>query len=366
MMENKPAPCRARDIGVAPGIFRPGRWNAITDVAGVLVGHVTCNEGNHTRTGVTAIRPHERNLYQDRMPAGLSIANGHGKLTGVSQIVELGELETPIVLTNTLAVGRAMEAVIDWTLNHPGNESVITVNAVVGETNDGKLNDIRRRGIEREHVLDAITSAKSGPVDEGCVGAGTGTICFGWKGGIGTSSRLLPQTHGGYTVGVLVQSNYGGALQIDGCHIGKALDQYYLAEPRNTPAGGSIMIVIATDAPLSDRNLTRLAKRSSAGLARTGSAFTNDSGDYAIAFSTHPDVCRTAERRANASTILELPNERISPLFVAVAEATEEAIYNSLMQATDTDSVHRLTGKSVTFRALNAAVVASLVHAKDE
>jgi len=325
---------RARELGISTGILPVGKWNAITDVSGVKVGHVTLIEGDDIRTGVTAILPHDGNLFQDKIPAGIAIGNGFGKLTGSTQVDELGELETPIVLTNTLSVPRAAEALIDWTLAQKGNAEVRSVNPVVGETNDGILNHIRKMAVTKEHVTDAIEQASSGPVAEGCVGAGTGTVCFGWKGGIGTSSRLLPKALGGYTIGVLVQTNFGGVLQMDGIPVGKALGQYYLREYLDdASADGSIMIVLATDAPLSDRNLKRLAKRALAGLARTGASMSNGSGDYVIAFSTAEEVRRTAERRSKVWAYPEVPNDLMSPLFQAAIEGTEEAIYNSLCRA---------------------------------
>ena len=325
---------RVRELGISPGILSAGKWNTITDVQGVKVGHVTLFEGEDVRTGVTAILPHDGNLFQEKIPAGVVVGNGFGKLMGLTQMEELGEIETPIILTNTLAVPRAAEAVIDWTLAQKGNEGVGSVNPVVGETNDGYLNNIRKMAITKEHVLQAIDGASSGPVAEGCVGGGTGTVCFGWKGGIGTSSRLLPEKLGGYTVGVLVQTNFGGVLQMDGIPVGKKLGQYYLREFLDgESADGSIMIVVATDAPVSDRNLKRLAKRGLAGLARTGASMSNGSGDYAIAFSTAEEVRRTSERRAEVWAYPEVPNDRMSPLFQAAVEATEEAIYNSLCMA---------------------------------
>ncbi|WP_293392379.1 P1 family peptidase [Phenylobacterium sp. RIFCSPHIGHO2_01_FULL_69_31] len=349
----------ARDLGVAPGVFAPGPANAITDVAGVKVGQVTRIEGADVRTGVTAILPHGGNLFQDKVPAGVAVANGFGKLTGTTQILELGEIETPIVLTNTLSVWRAADALVTWTLGQPGNEQVRSVNVVVGETNDGYLNNIRKRAITAEDVLEALRSAKPGPVEQGAVGAGTGTMAFDWKGGVGSSSRVLPAALGGYTVGVLVQSNYGGTLAVDGDPVGRRSGRYYLHEHAPAPGGappsvadGSIMIVIATDAPLSDRNLERLAKRSFAGLARTGSAFTNGSGDYAIAFSTADQVRRTPARRRATSTTADIPNDQLSPLFVAVADATEEAIYNSLLKARTIES-RDLDGKPVRGEALD-------------
>ena len=326
---------RFRDVGLSPGILSPGQWNAITDVPGVQVGHVTLIEGEAVRTGATAILPHGGNVYQDKVPAGVVIGNGYGKLMGTTQILELGEIETPIVLTNTLSVPQGAEAILDWTLSMSGNERVRSVNAVVGETNDGTLNDIRRRALRSEHILRAITAAGPGPVAEGTVGAGTGTVAFGWKGGIGTSSRLLPESLGAYTVGVLVQSNYGGVLHMMGVPVGILLEQYYLKNQLDRgDADGSIMIVVATDAPLSDRNLERLARRALLGVARTGSPMTNGSGDYVIAFSTAESVRRTPQRRAGVAAYESLSNDRVSPLFQAAVEATEEAIYNSLFKAT--------------------------------
>ncbi len=343
---------RGRDLGIAPGILPPGPLNALTDVPGVRVGHLTLHEGTSVRTGVTAIVPHAGNLFQEKVPAGLATANGYGKLMGATQLAELGELETPVVLTNTLAVPRAADAILDYTLSQPGNESVVSVNPVVGETNDSVLNDIRQRVVTPAHVLVAIESAQGGPVAEGCVGAGSGTVAFGWKGGIGSSSRRLPPHLGGYTVGVLVQSNFGGVLQITGIPVGERLDRFYLRNElhhegqtlrpgtrsgaHTQTADGSIMIILATDAPLSDRNLARLARRAFAGLARTGAALSNGSGDYAIAFSTSESVRRTPERRAHPAAFAEVPNDEVSPLFLAAIEATEEAIYNSLLRAVTT------------------------------
>jgi D-aminopeptidase len=326
---------RARELGIAPGILSPGPLNAITDVAGLRVGHVTAWEGQDVRTGATAILPHGGNLYQDKVPAGIAVGNAYGKLMGSTQVVELGEIETPVVLTNTLAVPRAADAILDWTLAQPGNEDVWSVNPVVGETNDGYLNDIRRRVLTAHTIRQAIETAQGGPAAEGCVGAGTGTRAFGWKGGIGTSSRALPGSLGGYVVGVLVQSNYGGVLQIDGVPVGQELGRHYLKSALDRgDADGSIMIVVATDAPLGDRNLARLARRALAGLARTGSSMSSGSGDYAIAFSTAAGVRRTPERRRAVCTVAELPNDQVSPLFQAAIEATEEAIYNSMFGAT--------------------------------
>ena len=320
---------RPRDFGIAPGIFKPGKLNAITDVPGVRVGQVTLVEGSDVRTGITAVLPHAGNIYQDRVPAGLAVGNGFGKLTGATQLQELGELETPVLLTNTLSVHDVAGALISWTLEQKGNEAVRSVNPLVGETNDGYLNDIRRRAVTEAHVRQALAGARKGPVAEGAVGAGTGTVCFGWKGGIGSSSRRLPGDMGGYRLGVLVQSNFGGRLQIMGVPM---YDLHEKAAPQK--GDGSIMIVIATDAPLSDRNLGRMAWRSFAGLARCGSSLANGSGDYATAFSTATAVRRTAARRRQVSRFLELANENMSPLFQAVIETTEEAIYNSLWAAT--------------------------------
>lgn len=355
---------RARELGLAHGIFAPGRWNAITDIAGLRVGQVTVMQGEATRSGVTAILPHAGNLFQDRVPAGLFAMNGFGKMAGVTQLQELGELETSILLTNTLAVGRAVEALVDWTLAQPGNEAVRSVNAVVGETNDGRLNDIRARGVTQDHMRQALAIAAEGPVAEGCVGAGTGTMAFGWKGGIGTSSRVLPPALGGWTVGALVQANYGGALLMDGIPVGRALGKFYLAEhaAQQADADGSVMVVVATDAPLSDRNLERLARRAMAGIARTGAAFSDGSGDYALAFATHPGVRRDPARRAAEAVILDWPNDRMSPLFVAAAEATEEAVLNALCMATTVES--RLGGRRVVGRALPLDRVAELVAAR--
>lgn len=355
--ENNPRP-RAREVGVAPGILAPGPFNAITDVDGVRVGHLTLNEGEAVRTGVTAILPHGGNIYSDKLPAGFVQGNGYGKFAGTTQIIELGEIETPIVLTNTLSVPQGMEGIIRWTLAQPGNEGVRSVNAVVGETNDGGLNDIRALTVRADHVIAAIEAAKGGAVEEGAVGAGTGTRAFGWKGGIGTSSRVLPAELGGYTLGVLVQTNYGGILDILGVPVGRLLGQYYLKDVVDRgDADGSIIVVIATDAPLSDRSLTRLARRGLLAIARTGSPMTNGSGDYAIAFSTALSVRRTAERRSQPAEIEDLPNNLISPLFQAAVEATEEAIYNSLFRATTT------TGNGRTVEALPVDEVLRLIEA---
>ncbi|HEX6058338.1 MAG TPA: P1 family peptidase [Gemmatimonadaceae bacterium] len=328
---------RARDLGVAPGIFQPGTQNAITDVAGVRVGHATVVAGDSVRTGVTAVLPHAGDLFRDRVPAALLVGNGFGKLLGVTQLRELGELETPILLTCTLCVWRAADGMVEWLLARPGMAEVRSINPVVGETNDGGLNAIRSRPVTAAHVRQALEGATDGPVAEGSVGAGTGTIAFGWKGGIGTSSRVVPASLGGWTVGVLVQSNFGGVLQVLGAPVGRELGRWAFKDAIEGERGdGSIMIVVATDAPLSDRNLERLAARAIMGLARTGSSASNGSGDYVLAFSTAEEVRRRAEAgtppagRATAT----LGNDDMSPLFQAVVEATEEAIYNSLFRAT--------------------------------
>jgi len=340
-----PSRPRARTLGIAPGILKPGPLNAITDVAGVMVGHVTLVEGENIRTGATAILPHGGNIFQDKVPAGLAVGNGFGKLMGSTQLVELGEIETPIILTNTLAVPRAADALLDWTLAQVGNEEARSVNPIVGETNDSQLNDIRGRALTPAVITQALLAACDGPVAEGGIGAGTGTVAFGWKGGIGTSSRRLLKSLGGWTVGVLVQSNYGGVLQVMGVPVGQILGQHYLKQALDKgDADGSIMMVVATDAPLSDRNLTRLAWRAMSGLARTGASMTDGSGDYVIAFSTALGVRRTTARRTAVSVREEVPNSLMSPLFQAVIEATEEAIYNSLFTAT-TVTGHR--GKTV-------------------
>jgi D-aminopeptidase len=335
---------RARDIGVAPGVFPTGVHNAITDVVGVRVGQATVIEGDSVRTGVTAILPHAENPFLSRVPAAIHVGNGFGKLLGVTQVQELGELETPILLTCTLCVWKAADAMVDWLLARPGMSGVGSINPVVGETNDGGLNAIRARPIRAEHVRAALEGATNGAVDEGAVGAGAGTIAFGWKGGIGTSSRVLPASLGGYTVGVLVQSNFGGVLQVLGAPVGKELGQYAFRGGEDAAAGdGSIMMVVATDAPLSDRNLGRVASRAIMGLSRTGSSASNGSGDYVIAFSTSPDVRRTLATPgsgANASRrrVDEVTNDAVSALFQAVVEATEEAIYNSMFKAVSVTS----------------------------
>jgi D-aminopeptidase len=323
---------RLRDLGIEPGILAPGPLNAITDVAGVRVGHVSLLEGESVRTGVTAILPHGDNLFQEKVPAGVFPGNAFGKAAGLLQVKELGNIETPIVLTNTLCVGTAVQAVVEWTLNQDGNEAVRSVNAVVGETNDGYLNDIRSCAIKSEHVFKAINGARPGPVEEGSIGAGTGTHLFGWKGGIGTASRVLPRDLGGYTVGALVQSNFGGILMVDGMHVGEALGRFAYQNYAEAPDDGSCMVVIATDAPVSARNLERLARRAVLGLARTGSFMHNGSGDFVIAFSTRNRVPYAEPQPA--ATVEHLYNDFVSPLFLATVEAVEEGVLNSLLAAT--------------------------------
>ncbi len=337
---------RARDLGIEVGIFPPGPWNAITDVEGVRVGQVTVIEGARVNTGVTAIRPHPGSIYHERVPAAIYVGNGFGKLLGVTQVRELGELETPILLTCTLCVWKAADALVEWALEQEGMERVGSLNAVVGETNDGGLNDIRSRPITAAHVREALGIASSGPVAEGSVGAGRGTSAFGWKGGIGTSSRVLPESLGGFTVGVLVQSNFGGILTMAGAPVGRELERYSFRQ--SVEAGGqddadhgqgSIMMVVATDAPLSPLKLERLAKRAVMGLARTGSFAGNGSGDYVIAFSTAAGVRRTLGEEWTES--VEVPNSGLSALFEGTVEATEEAIYNSLLKATTVSGMGR-------------------------
>ena len=343
---------RARELGIIVGVLPTGPLNAITDVDGVLVGHTTIVRGDNIRTGVTAILPHSGNLFREKVPGAVFVGNGFGKLAGSTQVNELGEIETPVLLTSTLSVPRVADFLLDYMLALAGNEDVQSLNPLVAETNDGYLNDIRGRHITRDDVVAAIKGAKSGAVAEGCVGAGTGTIAFGFKGGIGTSSRKLPPRLGGYTLGVLVQSNFGGILTINGAPVGQELGRYYLKDELATPPtspDGSVIIVIATDAPVDARNLSRLAARAMMGLARTGAAASNGSGDYAIAFSTAADVrlkpLGQSERNAPHSQ-KTLTNDAMSPLFLAVLEATEEAIYNSLFRATTT------TGRGHTVEAL--------------
>lgn len=320
-------------LPVRIGILAKGKYNAITDIKGVKVGHTTLIKGDDVRTGVTVIIPHEGNLFQQKLPAAVYVGNGFGKLAGITQIKELGNLESPIILTNTLSVATAINAGITYTLSQKGNEDVKSVNIVVGETNDGYLNDIRGRHVKEEDVLEAIKNADSGIVLQGNVGAGTGTVCFGFKGGIGSSSRILPTSLGGYSVGVLVQSNFGGVLEIAGVPIGKELGRYYLKDQLNNPVDGSCMIVIATDAPLDARNLERLAKRAFMGLAKTGGIASNGSGDYVIAFSTHPSVRIPHYSEPELYDTKIISNDALSPLFLAAIEATEEAIVNSLFAA---------------------------------
>lgn len=322
---------RARDLGIIPGYLQTGKENGITDVEGVCVGHVTLIDkaiGMHT--GVTAILPHGGNIFQEKVPAGYFQGNGFGKIIGTTQLIELGEIETPILLTNTLNIPEATSGVIEWVLNCPGNEAVRSLNPIVGETNDGRINDIRKRFVTANHAIKAIEEAKIGPVAEGNVGAGTGTVAFGFKGGIGTSSRLLLGKDGGFTIGVLVQANYGGDLHILGRPIGRLLAK---GRSQESSPDGSVMIIVATDAPLSDRNLTRLAKRAVLGIGRTGGNMSNGSGDYVIAFSTAESVRRYANKQNRPIQLEDWPNQGMTPLFSAVIEATEEAVYNALFAA---------------------------------
>lgn len=339
---------RLRDYGIKPGIFQTGENNAITDVHGVKVGHVTRIEGDNVRTGVTAIIPHDGNLFQKKCPAAIFVANGFGKMAGYTQVQELGTIETPIVMTNTLSVAPAIEGILTYTLNQKGNESVKSVNALVCETNDGVVNDIRARKITEKDVLKAINNAKTGPVQEGNVGAGTGTMCFGWKGGIGTSSRVLPAELGGYTVGVLVQTNYGGVLEINGFPIGQKLGQYSFSkyidkDLRQDNPDGSCWMVLITDAPLDSRLLERVAKRMFMGLAKTGSFASNGSGDYCLAVSVYPDNLVNENTAYYYPTLLH--NKSVSPLFEAAVEATEEALWNALFAAEE------MSGCGNTFKA---------------
>ena len=352
---------RASDLGLKVGILPTGRLDAITDVAGVEVGHTTIISGDNIRTGVTAVLPHSGNLYREKVPGAVFVGNGFGKLTGYTQVDEMGEIETPILLTNTASVPRVADAVTTYTLTLPGNEDVLSVNPVVGETNDGYLNDIRGRHITQEDVFVAIKKAKAGPVEEGNVGAGTGTVAFGWKGGIGTSSRKLPQNLGGYTVGVLVQTNFGGVLTVAGAPVGQELGQYYLRKELQQgsvkdKADGSCMIIVATDAPVDARNLRRLAARAWLGMARTGSGASNGSGDYAIAFSTAPQLRIHTSEKSLTRHLELLTNDAMSPLFLAVIEATEEAIYNSMFRATT------MSGNSHTIEALPIEKMAEILR----
>jgi len=326
---------RARDIGLVVGVLPPGKFNAITDLKGVRVGHLTLIEGDSIRTSVTAILPHSQNLFQAKVPAAVYVGNGFGKMIGSTQVEEIGNIETPILLTNTLNAPLVADALIDYMLNLPGNENVRSVNPVVGETNDGRLNDIRARAIRTAHVRQAIEKAAEGPVEEGSVGAGAGTVCFGFKGGIGSSSRLLPKSQGSYTVGVLVQTNFGGDLTINGAPVGRELAAKNSADQPD----GSCMIIVATDAPILHRNLKRLAKRALIGLARTGSFMANGSGDYVIAFSTAENLRLTPQTSKKLSAEI-LSNNMMTPLFHAVAEATQEAVYNSLFKATTVTGIN--------------------------
>lgn len=323
-----------REWGFPTGIFQPGPNNAITDVPGVTVGHVTCIEGDSIRTGVTAIVPHQGNLFRNKVPAAIYVGNGFGKLAGYSQVRELGNIETPVILTNTLSVAAGIEGAVRYTLMQPGNERENSVNAVVGETNDGRLNAIRAMHVTPQMVIDAIKGAKGGPVEQGCVGAGTGTICFGFKGGIGTSSRVLPESLGGYTIGVLVQTNYGGILEIDGVQVGQKLQKHDFINHvrRNENVDGSCMMVVITDAPLDSRNLERVAKRAMMGMAKTGGIASNGSGDYVIALSVAPENLINDKAKKITSTVLA--NSEMSSIFAATIETTAEALWNSLFMAT--------------------------------
>jgi len=331
---------RAPDLGLKVGILPAGPLDAITDVAGVEVGHTTIIRGDAIRTGVTAILPHSGNLYREKVPGAVFVGNGFGKLAGSTQVEEMGEIETPVLLTSTISVPRVADGLIGYMLALPGNEDVLSINPLVGETNDGYLNDIRGRHITSEDVFAAIKNANSGPVEEGSVGAGTGTVAFGWKGGIGTASRRVPASLGGYTVGVLVQTNFGGVLSIAGAPVGQELGQYYLRQELQRRGSGqdrgngSCMMVLATDAPMDARNLKRLAARAWLGIARTGSSASNGSGDYAIAFSTAIEVRIHANDKSLTRHLELLTNDAISPLFLAAIEATEEAVYNSMFRAT--------------------------------
>ncbi len=324
---------RVRELGVNPWILKPGKFNSITDVQGVKVGHFTLIKGENIRTGVTAILPHDGNIFLEKVPAAIYVCNGFGKLMGFTQVEELGCIETPIILTNTLSAPVAGEALIIYTISLKGNENVRSVNPVVGECNDGFLNDIRGLHIKKEHVFEAIKNAKPGIVEEGNVGAGTGTVCFGFKGGIGTSSRVLPKNLGGWTIGVLVQTNFGGILQIAGAPVGIELGEFYLKNRIKYDEGGSCMIVIATDAPLDSRQLKRLAKRGMLGLAKTGGISSHGSGDYIIAFSANKEVRIPFNPSEPLRNVPVLNDDFLTPLFLAVIEAVEEAIYNSLTKA---------------------------------
>ncbi len=336
---------RARELGIDVGILKTGKYNAITDVEGVLVGHKTLIKGDNVRTGVTVILPHKGNIFKEKVPAAVYVGNGFGKAVGFTQVEELGNIETPVALTNTLNTFLVADALIEYMLNLDGNENIRSINPVVGETNDGWLNDIRNRQVSKEDVFEAIKNANSGRVEEGSVGAGTGTRCFGFKGGIGTSSRILDEKKGGYAVGVLVQTNFGGNLTINGAPVGRELKKYNI-EIKDSDFGGSCMIVAATDAPLSPRNLKRFAKRAFLAMAKVGSSSANGSGDYVIAFSTYKNN-RILEGYNNLRKIDELPNRNINPLFTAVIEATEEAIYNSLFMATKVKGINGHTSETI-------------------
>ncbi|UBZ05919.1 P1 family peptidase [Salegentibacter mishustinae] len=347
MLNTSNAQQRVEEISLKIGVMQRGALNAITDVEGIKVGHTTLIKGDSARTGVTAILPHGGNIFQQKVPAAVFVGNGFGKLAGSTQINELGNLETPVILTNTLNVPTAMDAVIKYTLNLPGNENVRSVNAVVGETNDGYLNDIRGQHVKNADVISAIKNAKTGAVTEGNVGAGTGTIAFGYKGGIGTASRKLPESLGGYTLGVLVQSNFGGVLQIAGVPVGQKLGNYSFSNNLQNNVDGSCMMVVATDAPLNNRNLERLAKRAFLGLAKTGGIASNGNGDYVIAFSTAEAVRIPYKIETETLTQQVVPNDLISPLFMAAIEATEEAILNSLFMAQTTTGFKGRTIKAL-------------------
>ena len=328
---------RLRELGISIGVLSPGKANAITDVAGVMVGHQTIVEGDSIRTGVTAIRPHPGNVFLHKVPAAVHVANGFGKLVGTTQVQELGVIETPIILTNTLSAFKAADALVGWTLAQPGCDTVRSVNPIVGECNDGYLNDIRLRRVKESDIKAALQNARTGPVQEGCVGAGTGVRCMGWKGGIGTSSRVLPKSLGGYTVGVLVQTNFGGSLTIDGVPVGRMLGRYYLKDEIKTQEHGSCMVVVATDAPLDARRLARLARRAPLGLAAAGSPISHGSGDYVLAFSTVPELRTSYEATSPKETVTLLRDDQMSPLFQAVRDATEEAVINSMLRARTTN-----------------------------
>ena len=326
-----------REHGFPIGIFETGKNNAITDVPGVTVGQVTCIEGDSIRTGVTAIIPHQGNIFRNKIPAAIYAGNGFGKLAGVPQVHELGNIETPVVLTNTLNVAAGIDGLITYTLQQEGNENVRSVNAIVGETNDGGLNKIQQRYVTPEIVLQALKNAKSGPVEQGCVGAGTGTVAFNFKGGIGTSSRVLPESLGGYTIGVIVQSNYGGILEIDGVQVGQKLNEYSFKNhviPQAKTADGSCMMVVITDAPIDARNLERVAKRAMMGLAKTGGIASNGSGDYVIAMSVAPENLIKDGQKLHTQTVLD--NGEMSSIFAATIEATAEALWNSMFMAETT------------------------------